>query len=123
MLHLSRMAWLSTAPPKPMNFIIRHWLPVSVVAFVAYSTAIDSMDEPTPADSKLYRWFYRFAHAFAFNLITAFGKIGRTPWPGEVEGEAWPPPSGPAQGTTRSSIDTKPLPKTEGEPWPPSGTH
>jgi hypothetical protein len=74
-----------------MNFIAKHWQEV-LVAFVAYSTAIDAMDAPTPTDSKFYRWFYRFAHALAFNLVTAFGKIGRSPWPGEIQGEGMKPP-------------------------------
>jgi hypothetical protein len=79
-----------------------HWIPIGIVAYVAYSTAVDAMDVPKPTDSRWYRFLYRFAHTFAGNLFTAFGKIGRTPWPGEEPRDEPPAPSGP---------------------WPPQGTH
>jgi hypothetical protein len=67
------------------NFIARHFFAI-VIVYAAYSTAVDAMEEPTPGSGMFYRWLYRFAHGFAFNLVTAFGKIGRTPWLGEIPG-------------------------------------
>ena len=62
-----------------------------VLAYVAYSTAVNTMPEPRPTQSVWYEWLYRFAHAFAGNLKTAFGRIGREPWAGELPGQGTPP--------------------------------
>lgn len=77
-----------------MDFITQHW-PWFLCAFIVYSTAVDSMEEPRPSDGKFYRWLYRFAHGLAFNLVTAFGKIGRTPWIGEIPGHEGFEPGAP----------------------------
>jgi len=71
------------------SFFARNWLWLLFI-YVAYSSAVDAMEVPGPTSSQFYRWLYRFAHGFAGNLVTAFGKIGRTPWPGETTGDALP---------------------------------
>ncbi len=86
-----------------MNFIAQHWLPLFAL-YIAYSTAVNAMPVPAPGNSPFYVWLYRFAHGFAANLVTAFGKIGRTPWAGETPvpqsalpqpPNPWPPPEKP----------------------------
>jgi hypothetical protein len=88
--------------------IVTHRVALAIFAFGSFSSAVDALPEPMPSSGTAYRWLYRFAHGFALNLVTAFGRIGRTPWPGETpsmpqqsaqprshDGEEWSPPAAP----------------------------
>jgi hypothetical protein len=73
-------------------WIGRNWQ-VLGVAYIIFSSIVDGMPVPKPTDSNLYVIAYRASHTLAGNLVTAFSKIGRTPWPGETPGSASFPPS------------------------------
>lgn len=60
------------------EFVGKYWQEI-VLAFIVFSTAVDSMEEPVAADSKGYKFLYRFGHGLSFNLVTAFSKLPQLP--------------------------------------------
>lgn len=55
-----------------MNDLVRlvqsHSAIALLVGYWGLSAFIGGMDEPTPADTRGYRWMYRSLHLFAANL-------------------------------------------------------
>lgn len=45
------------------------YLTLTVLAYVLFSNAVAAMDEPTPQDTRAYRFWYKFLHLLANNYF------------------------------------------------------
>jgi hypothetical protein len=54
-----------------VNLTISQWALIGTSLHIVLGMIVDSLDAPTPADSRRYRFWYKFLNQVALNLRTA----------------------------------------------------
>lgn len=56
------------------HLIQTHQVISTLIGYFAFSSLVDGMPDPSPSDSKGYRWAFKSLHGFAGNLSSLAAK-------------------------------------------------